>query len=149
MLKRRALLLLLVCLSGCGGTDVSGYRTLPLDEDVVVGVGEKMGITGDGVTELEIKSIRDDSRCPVNAECVWAGTAFAVLELHKKPRLASADAPPPETLSIEYLKDNTTTLTVRPRYKIAFIQLKPEAQLGKIIAQDDYRITLHLTGVSP
>lgn len=149
MLKRRALLLLLLCLTGCGGTDVSGYRTLPLDEDVVVRVGEKMGIAGDGVTELEIKSIRDDSRCPVNAECVWAGTAFVTGELHKSPFLLTADAPAPETFRLEWLKSLTTTLTVRPRYKIAFTHLSPEAQLGKTIAQGDYRLTLQLTRVSP
>ncbi len=124
---------------------MGGYRTLPLDEDVVVQVGEKVGITGDGVTELEVKSVKDDSRCPVNADCVWAGTAFVEIELHKNPRLASADAPPPENFSVEYLKDTTTTLTVRPRYKIAFTRLSPEAQLGKTIAQGDYRITLRIT----
>lgn len=145
MIKTYFLLFGLLLLSGCGGTDATSYRTVPLDENVTLQVGEKVGLAGDGVTELEIKSVRDDSRCPVNADCIWAGTAFAVLELHKNPRLASADAPPPETLSVEWLKDATTTLTVRPRYKVAFVKLNPEAQLGKTIAQGDYRITLRLT----
>ncbi|WP_309711848.1 hypothetical protein [Armatimonas sp.] len=138
-------LFVLLLLSGCGGTDVSGYRTLPLDQDVTLRVGEKVGLAGDSVTELEFKRIRDDNRCPVNADCIWAGTAFLDAELHKSPFSLTDDAPEPESFSVEWLKDATTVLTVRPRYKIAFVRLSPEAQLGKTIAQGDYRITLRLT----
>jgi hypothetical protein len=136
----------LLSLCGCSSTTPpTPYRVLPLDQEVVVQVGEKVGIAEDGVTELEIKKIRDDSRCPVNANCIWAGTAFVELELHKNPRLASADAPPSESFSVEYLKNATTTLTVRPRYKLSFIQLSPEKVTPNVIAQSDYRITLQIT----
>jgi hypothetical protein len=147
-MKRRYLLpLAALCLSGCGGEFLlpASYRTLPLDQDAIVHVGEKVGLTGDGVTELEIQSVKDDSRCPVNADCIWAGTASVTGELHKSPFLLTADAPPPESFSVEYLKDTTTALTVRPRYKLSFTQLSPEAQLGKAIAQSDYKITLRIT----
>ena len=141
--------LTLLCLSGCGGTDVVGYRTVPLDEDITLRLGEKVGIAGDGVTELELKAIEDDSRCPVNADCISAGTAFVTGELHKSPFLMTVDAPAPETFRLEWLKSLTTTLTVRPRYTIKFVQLSPENFTPNTIAQGDYRLTLQLTRVSP
>lgn len=140
-----ALPLMLLCLSGCGGTDVSGYRTLPLNQDVTLRVGEKVGLEGDSSTELEIKRIRDDNRCPINADCIWAGTAFLDAELHKSPFSLTDDAPEPESFSVEWLKDTTTTLTVRPRYKIAFVRLSPDNFAPNVIAQGDYRITLRIT----
>jgi hypothetical protein len=153
MMKRLCFFLLpllpVLFLSACGGTDAIGYRTLPLGEDVTLRIGEKVGLTGDGVTELEIKKIRDDSRCPVNADCIWAGTAFVEAELHKSPFLLTADAPAPESFSVEWLKDSTTKLTVRPRYKIAFVNLSPENFAPNTIAQGDYKITLRITKVSP
>ena len=149
MVKFCLFLFPLLCLSGCSAGVSESYRTLPLNQDVMVRVGEKMGLEGDAATELEIKSIKDDSRCPINADCVWAGTAFVTGELHKSPFLLSADAPAPESFSVEWLKDTTTTLTVRPRYKISFVQLSPENFAPNVIAQGDYRITLRIHRVSP
>jgi hypothetical protein len=149
MNRRTFLALFALGLSGCSGGAVPLHRPLPLDQDVVVQVGEKLLIAGDNVTELEIKGIRDDSRCPINAECAWAGTAFLDAELHKSPLSLTDDAPEPESFSVEWLKDVTTTLTVRPRYKITFVRLSPDNVTPNTIAQADYRITLRLTKVSP
>lgn len=121
MVKLCLFLFPLLCLSGCSAGVSESYRTLPLNQDIVVQVGEKVGLEGDAPTELEIKS----------------------------PFLLSADAPAPESFSVEWLKDTATALTARPRYKISFVQLSSENFAPNVIAQSDYRITLRIQRVSP
>ena len=118
--------LTLLCLSGCGGTDATGYRTLPLNQDVTLRVGEKVGLAGDSSTELEIKKIRDDSRCP-DQRRLHLGRAlrFWTPSFIKAPSPLRTMPQSQRVFPWSGSKTTTTTLTVRPRYKISVCQSQP------------------------
>jgi hypothetical protein len=67
--------LLLLCVSACGP---SGQPEITLPADVIIKTGEARDINGLTVTFVGVK---EDSRCPENARCVWAGNAVVELRI--------------------------------------------------------------------
>jgi len=65
-------------LSGCGSsTGTEGRESLSLLEqsgEVVVAYGEEVPV-GESVIRVAFGDVRSDSRCPVDAVCVWQGNA--------------------------------------------------------------------------
>lgn len=151
MYRAGLFLFLALCLSGCSSVS-SGYRILPLNEETIVRVGEKARLAGDERTELKVTEIKDDSRCPINVTCVWAGTAFATVVLRDAPVdfPTTAEARLPETKTVELNKTEETVASgARPRYQLTFVHLSPDKLAPQKIAQGDYRITLRIHKVSP
>lgn len=80
----RSKLGLLLAILACG-PGVGNESPIALPADVTLRVGEQ-GVT-EGVTILFVK-VNEDSRCPSNVQCVWAGNAAVEL------RLTGASGPP-------------------------------------------------------
>jgi hypothetical protein len=55
-------------------------------------LGEERPIAGAGLT-LRLEAVTEDSRCPADAQCIWAGRAVVAIE-------ARAGAGAPETLTL-------------------------------------------------
>ena len=81
-----ALVLLLTCVLfgagyvGCNGVTGSGVRTeertgeAVLEREFKIKYGQELTVKGEGL-RVTFASLLDDSRCPVNATCVWEGDA--------------------------------------------------------------------------
>ena len=63
-------------LTACVGSSVPGFQL----QSVVLGVGEEV-FTPDGNLGIRFESVRQDSRCPTDVECPWAGDGEVVLRL--------------------------------------------------------------------
>jgi hypothetical protein len=85
------------------------------------------------ITPLEVL---EDSRCPVDVQCVWAGT------VQLRVRLRSAAA---ETEQVFTLGTPITT----EAHEIALVKVLPEPQADKVIAPSAYRFVFRITKGSP
>lgn len=103
------------------------------DQGLILKIGEEKRFDNISIKMVRIK---DDSRCPENVSCIWAGKVSADVELkigeiRKTATLDSVNSP--------YLFEN---------YLIKIIDVKPEQKIGKEIAQSEYVIffSIELSG---
>jgi len=82
-MRRYATLLLdaflAACSSGGYGPTDSGTPS-PSEGSVSVAVGERVAVGATGVT-IEFRAVTEESRCPLNAVCVWEGNGQVELTL--------------------------------------------------------------------
>ena len=74
-LIRVLILLPVLVLGSCGGGGDEEQGPLPasvLGQEYLIGFGETIHV---GSLALEFTTLADESRCPLNANCVWAGNA--------------------------------------------------------------------------
>jgi len=79
MLKSIFLLSISLLLIGCSDTSTN-YDEVELGKEFEIKVGDSAIITQYGVV-IKFKTVEEDSRCPIDVLCVWAGNATVVLEL--------------------------------------------------------------------
>jgi hypothetical protein len=100
-----------------------------------IGVGQEAHVKGTAIT-VRLVRVSDDSRCPVDVQCVWAGNAVARLAL------SAGDG------SGHEVAINTTTdprSTIFSGYRITLVGLKPAPRSGTTIKPSDYVATLEVT----
>ncbi|MBI3651194.1 MAG: hypothetical protein HY231_09130 [Acidobacteria bacterium] len=106
-------------------------KEVSLGEEFTIQAGEQV-LVKDANLKLTFSGVPEDSRCPVDVACVWAGNA--------KLNLALKSAK----------KKLTTTIntTLEPRelafkgYTIKLVRVNPPRKSGMPIAPDDYEATL-------
>jgi hypothetical protein len=54
--------------------------TVPVDRQFVLAPGEVASIEGT-VVRMQFEEVTSDSRCPINALCVWAGEAVVIIRV--------------------------------------------------------------------
>jgi hypothetical protein len=75
------ILLALGCSDGTGpGSDPQG-ALIPAAREMTLRVGEEKQVQG-SVLFLAFGMVVEDSRCPIDAMCVWAGNAMVELGIH-------------------------------------------------------------------
>ena len=70
---------LAACSSG-GNSPTDSGNPSPSDQAISVGVGETVAVGTTGVT-IAFLRVEEDSRCPLNALCVWEGNGKVALTL--------------------------------------------------------------------
>jgi hypothetical protein len=81
--------LLIACLplfAACSSQSVKTNRP-PVAEgkEFQLAIGESVGVEG-GVFIIEFSSVLDDSRCPMNARCIWEGNARVAVKVQEFTR---------------------------------------------------------------
>jgi hypothetical protein len=114
----------------------SNAATAPVNKDFTLAVGESVAVTGTPIT-IRFLGVPEDSRCPINAVCIWAGNARVELELR------GSDAP--ATLSVNSF--NGAKEVVYGAYRVQLVQLEPAPTTTGPIQQRDYRATLRVIPV--
>lgn len=105
-----------------------------LDKEFSLGVGQSATIEGERLV-IEFETVLEDSRCPVNAVCVWAGNGKVELKIldidgqNKTVTLNTEDEPKAITLKAHQLK---------------LIALSPPRIDGVSILPGDYAVTLRV-----
>ena len=124
------LLLIPFLLVGCTGNDSS--MSSSLGEEFSLKPGQQTSISGEDLT-IEFKSVSNDSRCPTDAQCVWAGNAEVNVELTKTGNSSSA---------IQLNTAGTTELPSQANYlnyTIRITELQPYPKVDLTIAQAEYK----------
>ncbi len=108
--------------------------TVPVGTDFVLAPGASAA-ADDGALTVGFIGITNDSRCPTNVQCVWAGSARAGLRV--RDGAASRD------LHLETLATkDTATVGV---YLIRLVEVNPAPVTTDPIPASAYRITLRVT----
>lgn len=79
-------MLLLGCLVSFAGCAANPPARAPvkLGEEFTLALGESVGIDQQGVS-VGFKEVVEDSRCPMNARCIWEGNARIAIQVSAFP----------------------------------------------------------------
>ncbi len=97
--------------------------------DVVLSVGQNIKV---GTLSITLDSIVEDSRCPSDVQCIWAGQVVVKLSLlngMKSELVKSSLNQDP------YLFDN---------YSIKIVSVEPIPKSGEAISAGEYKVTVHV-----
>ncbi len=130
----RALYRFVVLVLFCCGLSVAVAQSANILPDMAFSVGLGGTVTVDGEDlRIKFKAVSEDSRCPANAVCMWAGNARIELEI------VTADG---EHLSqVLNTEDPAQAINLR-RYTLHLISLQPARIDGVMLKPEDYRLTL-------
>ncbi len=136
------------CAIVLGATRVSA-RDAVLDpgNERVLRVGETLRY--DSGLKITFLAVRNDSRCPINARCTWAGDAEVVLRVKAGNQAA-------RTVSIHTnLKPRKVVIPanvfapgmtgISKSYIIGIAELTPQPEAGKKTLQSDHRLKLQIS----
>jgi hypothetical protein len=115
-------------------TACSSDPTAPLNRAFTLDVGQTVSVDD---AELSIKFLRvtEDSRCPLNAQCVWAGNGQIEVEVR--------DDGQPNKLTLNTMEGAKEVVV--GRYRIQLVSLDPKPLAGQPIPPGNYRATLKVT----
>jgi len=105
-----------------------------LDKEFSLGIGQTASIEGEKLV-IKFKAVLEDSRCPINVVCVWAGNGKVELEAldidgqNKTVSLNTEDEPGAATLK---------------GHKLKLISLRPPRIDGVPISPGDYSVRLRV-----
>jgi len=97
--------------------------------EIYTGIENKMSIKLDSITE--------DSRCPYNVECIWAGNAKVKFDFTINNQMSSFSL----NTSTGFRND-----TIISGFRIQLIDLKPYPVYPDSILQKDYRAVIKISG---
>jgi hypothetical protein len=134
MWKRSLYFLVLLCVvltaSSCSALDNVQVR---LNEELCLSIGQHASITGEDLA-VSFEEVAEDSRCPSNVTCVWAGRVSCVVELTHAGASDRITLTEPG-LTSEYTREEYE------EYELAF-HVTPYPEASKKIADDAYRLHL-------
>jgi hypothetical protein len=105
----------------------------PLDLNLTIPLGQAVAVAGTSLA-VRFDVVREDSRCPLNAMCVWAGQAVVGVTV----RSARRDTP------VELRSDPVAARTVVvDDLRLEWIQLEPYPVAGEPVPPD-YRLVVHI-----
>lgn len=126
----------------CGGAFASvpvngAAQTVRLEREFKLRPGQQVSLKG---TKLRITfmSVKDDSRCPKDVTCVWAGNAAV--------RLWVTSGRSGKSLTLNTAKNQSLSNEAEYKgYKLTLVDLSPYPRSNHKIAKSDYRATLLIT----
>ena len=129
----KPLLAVCVLLVSCAGQ--TGPTMVALGQDFTLATGQSAELTGEDLTVKFIEVV-EDSRCPKNVTCIWAGQVSCVLEVRSGGSIERT------VLTQPGLSQPSDGQEFR-NYRIVF-DVSPYPEAGKEIKQGDYRLMLNI-----
>lgn len=134
-----SIVMMAAAMAACAGDtvqpDAAGSLVEAAAGDTVrLGVGQALRIGATGV-RVKFVGVAEDSRCPIDAICVWPGTAEVRLELSAPGEAASH-------VSLHSYSDPRAT-TYRG-YSIRLLEVSPSRSADQAIPAGDYVVKLEI-----
>jgi hypothetical protein len=120
-----------LAMAACGnkvGTP-SGEK-VPLGREFTLAVGQSVVVEDD--VRLTLKSVSDDSRCPVDVTCVWEGDAKVAVDVL---------TPTPRAEHELHTSGRDSHEAQHGAYRITLVKLEPAPRSTTTISASDYRAT--------
>lgn len=130
-MTRLAALLTCLALAGCGAAADREMETVDLGAQATLAPGAAVSLKTTGMT-VRFVAVTEDSRCPRDVTCVWAGEVRAMLEIQESSQAAS---------QLELLEGGST---VAGGCRVTLVRVEPQPTSTAKIAPQDYRATLKL-----
>lgn len=128
--------------TGCGSAGAAWSRPpagwtqaqIVLGEEFVLRVGQTAVLRGAAGPRVGFTAVREDSRCPAGATCVWAGDAVVAIAVTTAGE---------NTRTIElHTNADFETEAALDGHRIRLIELAPMPREGSTIDGDQYEATL-------
>jgi len=124
-------LFLLVLLSGCNkNSELTGDSSFSLNDTLKLAIN-KSAINNENQLTIRIDSVLNDSRCPMDVECIWEGNAavrFLFINDKEKTKF----------ILNTYGGSNFRSDTIIDGYSIQLVKLQPYPVSTKVISNDEY-----------
>jgi hypothetical protein len=127
--------LIVIVLTGLSCGKATTFQ-VNLNEEFSLSLGQCASLTGENL-ELKFREVTEDSRCPKDVTCVWAGRVTCEVELRRAGSLSLITLTEPG-LTDEYSRQK------HEEYELAF-HITPYPEDGKDIPADAYRLHLIIT----
>jgi hypothetical protein len=130
-MSRYAILLLLLAgaLAACGSPGSPKPEMASLDSEFTLAPASRAAVDRRGI-EVQFVSVIEDSRCPADTTCFWAGQAVVRLGVQSRPGGKSQyDVPQGQSVVIG-------------KYRVTVLKVSPEPGPTRKISPDEYRATL-------
>ncbi|HUQ18646.1 MAG TPA: hypothetical protein VM099_03445 [Gemmatimonadaceae bacterium] len=130
-------LLSVLALTACAvvGTSSPNTKVVKSGEDFELSPTET-AIVDQGAVTLTLVKVNEDSRCPIDVQCVWAGDVALALLVG-----TNSNARNPSTIHTNL--DPRTTIA--DGYKIEAVSVQPAPRSQSTIPQSSYRITFRVS----
>lgn len=128
-------LLLTVALVGCKSDGAPEPRVGSLDQEIQLAPREQAAFGQQGLT-VEFVRVVEDSRCPSDATCVWAGE----VKVQLSTRIDAAEA-----IQHEITAGQPATAG---EFQLAVLQVQPERISTREISPEEYRVTVKVERTS-
>ena len=127
---------LLLVLAACGGTREPVGPAQPIDTTLTLAPGQATTVAGSGGLGIRFDAVTEDSRCPMDAMCVWAGRAGVRLTV------TGTEAP----AAVEIRSDPADARTASAGdVRIEWRELQPYPSASRPTQPADYRLTVRVT----
>ena len=122
-------LLLIVALAACRSIGAPAPRSAGLNQEIQLAPNEQVAYQQQGLT-VEFVRVTEDSRCPTDTTCVWAGE----VKVQLATRTANAEPVQHEIKAGEYATVGA--------FRVLVVNVQPVRDSAREIPQEDYRVTL-------
>ncbi|MET0647133.1 MAG: hypothetical protein ABW208_10970 [Pyrinomonadaceae bacterium] len=131
--------LILTCFLLLGGHVVAAAQTARVGREFKVKVGRVVTLDG-GSLRLRFARVTEDSRCPVDVDCVWAGNAEVLLEVSARGGRGR------KSLTLNTNAGGERASEGRyGRYTIRLVDLSPQPRSKRKLPAPQYTATLLVT----
>jgi len=130
-MTRIAALFASLTLAGCVTASPESAQTVPAGARVTLGVGEGASVRGTSVT-LRFLGVIEDSRCPSDTTCVWAGEVKVQIEILERSKASR---------QVELKLGESADAG---GHVVSLVQVEPHPRSNVRIAANGYRATLKI-----
>jgi hypothetical protein len=127
-MNRRAAILLFLALPGCAATPPP--QIAEPGAEFTLAPGATVAVKGTGV-KIRFVAVTEDSRCPKDTTCIWAGEVKAQIDILKIS----------QTWQVELPEGGNTAVDGR---RVTLVRIEPQPTSTARIAPQDYRATLKM-----
>jgi hypothetical protein len=135
-MMRIAAIVMSVVVAGCGAAPSQELQTVDPGARFTLAPGTSVSVK---VAKMEVRfvAVSEDSRCPRDVTCIWAGEVKVQLEIREGAKAAS---------QVEVLEGGST---VAGEYRVILVRVEPQPSSTARIAPQDYRATLKIDHLGP
>ena len=128
-MTRLAAILTFLALAGCAPAPAAKSQAVDLGAEVTLAPGATTSVNG---AELKVRfvSVTEDSRCPRDVTCIWAGEVKVQFEVQESAKIASP---------VEIVEGGNSDVGA---YRVKLVRVEPAPRSTAQIAPQDYRATI-------
>jgi hypothetical protein len=128
-MTRFAAVLMGFALAGCAAAPAQDTQKVEVGSDFTMAPGSVTSIGGTGLS-IRFMAVTEDTRCPRDTTCVWAGEVKVQLEIRQPAQAAAL---------VEIAEGGSTAAG---EYRLTVLKVEPLPTSTAKIAPRDYRATL-------
>jgi hypothetical protein len=125
---RHAAFLFFLALPGCAATPQA--QLVEPGTEITLAPGATVAVKGTGV-KIRFVAVTEDSRCPKDTTCIWAGEAKAQIDILKIS----------QTWQVELPEGGSTAVD---DHRVTLVRIEPQPTRAARIAPGDYRATVKM-----